>query len=121
MYRGCVVIAVIGCFCETLGLKIVARPPGSIFYSAWCSVFLFKLLVSDMVFLALFLAMSPAETAEVPVAVARAPAAAPAGAGQPAPPPAAPAAPAGPNAAPLDLFPQVPCCLLLIYNCCHLV
>jgi UV excision repair protein RAD23 len=46
------------------------------------------------------------ETAEVPVAVARAPAAAPAGAGQPAPPPAAPAAPAGPNAAPLDLFPQ---------------
>lgn len=60
MYRGCVVIAVIGCFCETLGWKIVARQPGSIFYSAWCSVFLFKLLVSDMVFLALFLAMSAA-------------------------------------------------------------
>ena len=78
-----------------------------------------------MVFLALFLAMSALqgipETAEVPVAVARAPAAAPAGAGQPAPPPAAPAAPAGPNAAPLDLFPQVPCRLLLMNNCCRLV
>lgn len=80
-----------------------------------------------MVFCALFLPMSALqgipETAEVPVAVARAPAAAPAGAGQPAPPPAAPAAPAGPNAAPLDLFPQVPCGLhvLIMNNCCYLV
>ncbi|KAG0609126.1 hypothetical protein M758_8G160100 [Ceratodon purpureus] len=48
------------------------------------------------------------EAAEVPAPVARAPpAAAPAAAAPAAPAPAAPAAPQGPNAAPLDLFPQV--------------
>jgi hypothetical protein len=50
------------------------------------------------------------EAAEVPAPVARAPAAgAPAAAAAvpAAPAPAAPVAPQGPNAAPLDLFPQV--------------
>lgn len=48
------------------------------------------------------------EVAEVPAPVARAPAAgAPVAAIPAAPAPAAPAAPQGPNAAPLDLFPQV--------------
>jgi UV excision repair protein RAD23 len=47
------------------------------------------------------------EVAEVPAPVARAPAAgAPVAAIPAAPAPAAPAAPQGPNAAPLDLFPQ---------------
>lgn len=59
---------------------------------------------------ALVLLQGIPEAAEVPVAVARPPAAAP---GAPvtnapaAPLPVAPAAPGGPNAAPLDLFPQV--------------